>query len=256
MEAFLSISFIKTTFQNKYSYQGRNLVFVGNPLYDQFIQTTATGKDWKIKDSTVKRIIWAPHHSILYEDYLHNSNFLKMANEMLVLAKKYTGRVQFVFKPHPYLLEKLYKIWGTKRAEAYYNSWRTLPNTALVMGDYIDLFLSSDGMIHDSASFMCDYLYVKKPVIFVYKEDTGENLNYYGKKCLSMHYKAYCIQDIQNFIEETILNKKDIMKNKREAFYEEYLLPPNGQSVGQNIYNTLKSLQQDSQVVISSQINK
>lgn len=71
-----------------------------------------------------------------------------------------------------------------------------------------------------------------------------------------MHYKAYCIQDIQNFIEETILNKKDIMKNKREAFYEEYLLPPNGQSVGQNIYNTLKSLQQDSQVVISSQINK
>lgn len=231
---------------NLITWGGNNLEFVGNPLYDQFIQTTALGREWKIKDQSMKRIIWAPHHSILPDDYLHNSNFIEMADAMLALAIEYSDRVQFAFKPHPYLLEKLHKIWGTTRADAYYNKWRDLPNTALVVGDYVDLFLSSDGMIHDCASFMCDYLYVNKPVMFLCKDDTGENLNSYGAKCLSMHYKGNNIQDVRYFIEEVILNEADTMKKEREKKYKEYLLPPNGKSVGKNMYDILKSLQHGS----------
>lgn len=237
---------LKSLFRTNMLTRGNNLEFVGNPLYDQFIQTPALGKEWKIKDQAIKRIIWAPHHSILLDDYLHNSNFLEMADGMLALATEYSDKVQFAFKPHPYLLEKLHKIWGSERANAYYSKWRDLPNTALVVGDYIDLFLSSDGMVHDCASFMCDYLYVNKPVMFLCKDDTGNNLNPYGAGCLSMHYKGKSIQDVRYFIEEVILNEVDTMKEERNFFYKEYLLPPNGKSVGKNMYDILKSLRQRS----------
>lgn len=235
---------VKSLFKTNMLTKGNNLEFVGNPLYDQFIQTTALGREWKIKDQAMKRIIWAPHHSILPDDYLHNSNFLEMAEEMLALGTEYSDRVQFAFKPHPYLLEKLYKVWGVERADAYYNKWCDLPNATLVVGDYVDLFLSSNGMIHDCASFMCDYLYVKKPVMFFCKRDTGENLSPYGAGCLSMHYKGNSIQDVRAFIEKVILNGMDTMKEEREGFYKKQLLPPNSKSVGKNMYDILKSLQQ------------
>lgn len=237
---------LKSLFKTNILTRGSNLEFVGNPLYDQFTRIPVLGKEWKIKERAIKRIIWAPHHSILPDDYLHNSNFLEMADKMLALVTEYSEKVQFAFKPHPYLLEKLYKIWGSERADTYYNKWRDLPNTVLVVGGYVDLFLSSDGMIHDCASFMCDYLYVNKPVMFLCKKDTGENLNHYGAGCLSMHYKGNSIQDVRCFIEEVILNDIDIMKDEREKFCKEYLLPPNRKSVGKNMYDILKSLRQKS----------
>ena len=49
--------------------QGRNVVVTGYPGIEQLIANrVATGEDWKIKNNKLKRIIWAPHHSILPKD--------------------------------------------------------------------------------------------------------------------------------------------------------------------------------------------
>jgi CDP-glycerol glycerophosphotransferase (TagB/SpsB family) len=84
---------------------------------------------------------------------------------MIEMAKKYQDSVQFVFKPHPVLRSKLVVLWGEEKTNAYYNTWDSLPNSTIHEDEYIDLFLTSDAMIHDSGSFTVEYLYVNKPVM-------------------------------------------------------------------------------------------
>ena len=85
--------------------------------------------------------------------------------------KSFPSRL-IAFKPHPILKPKLYKhaLWGKERTDAYYHCWETMENTQLEMSDYIDLFMTSDAMIFDSVSFMTEYLYTKKPALFLCRE--------------------------------------------------------------------------------------
>jgi len=99
--------------QKKMYNNGENIIISGFPLVDDFIDTSRNVKDiWKIKDIFFKRIIWAPHHSIMEGDALNYSNFLTIADKMLKLAEKYKDEVQFAFKPHPRLQDKLYHLEG------------------------------------------------------------------------------------------------------------------------------------------------
>lgn len=220
----------------------QNIHVVGYPIYDEVQSTKAFGKDWKIKDSSMKRIIWAPHHSIEGSDKaIKLSTFLLFADDMLEFKNKYKDRVQFAFKPHPQLKPALYrhKDWGKERTDAYYKEWEEGENSTFVAGEYIDLFKSSDGMIHDSHSFTVEYLYVDKPVMFMTNYDRESQCNAVGKKAFAAHYHGTTRDDIQSFIENVILEGKDTMAEKRHKFYNEILVPPNGQSVAENIIHEI-----------------
>lgn len=66
-----------------------------------------------------------------------------------------------------------------------------MPNSMLSEGDYIDLFLSSDGIIHDSGSFIAEYLYTRKPALHTMTNPkTYEEFNEIGKQCLDVYYHA------------------------------------------------------------------
>lgn len=230
----LALSFNKREFQN--------IHVVGYPIYDEVSSTTATGKDWKIKGKTLKRIIWAPHHSIDGNDTLIKmSTFLLFANDMLELKDKYKDRVQFAFKPHPQLKPQLYrhKDWGKNRTDAYYKAWEEGENSALVSGNYIDLFKSSDAMIHDCGSFIVEYLYIDKPVMFMTNYDRSSQSNAVGKKAFNAHYHGSSREDIISFIDDVVIGGKDTMAEKRHQFYNDILVPPNGKSVAENIINEI-----------------
>lgn len=222
----------------------QNIHVVGYPIYDEVQATEAIGKDWKKKDNVLKRIIWAPHHSIEGRDNLIKlSTFLLYADDMLEFKEEYKDRVQFAFKPHPQLKTALYnhKDWGKKRTDAYYKEWENGENSSFVAGEYIDLFKSSDGMIHDSHSFTVEYLYVDKPVMFMTNYDRESQCNAVGKKAFAAHYHGTSCEDIRSFIEDVILGGMDTMAEKRHQFYEEILVPPNGKSVAENIVNEITS---------------
>ena len=77
-----------------------------------------------------KRIIWAPHHTIpTAPNLLEYSTFLDVAEIMLEIAEEYKEELQIAFKPHPFLLKKLYNIWGKEQTHAYYGKWAQLGNT-------------------------------------------------------------------------------------------------------------------------------
>jgi len=218
---------------------GSNAVVVGNPLMDYFFDGhTPTDECWPIKDRKLKRIIWAPHHSILPDDMLDYSNFLTIADEMLETARKYADRVQFVFKPHPMLKEKLYKVdsWGVKRTDDYFNTWKSLPNCNFADGNYVDLFMTSDALIHDCSSFTAEYLYVNKPVMYLTAKERIEVFNTFADACFQVHYHGSTMQEIESFI-DNVIDGIDPMAQTRSEFIKDQLIPKGNESVASNIYN-------------------
>jgi CDP-glycerol glycerophosphotransferase (TagB/SpsB family) len=171
-----------------------------------------------------------------------------MAELMLSIACEYKDQIQIAFKPHPALLTQLYqhKDWGKQRADAYYQQWKDMENAQLEEGQFIDLFMTSDAMIHDSGSFAVEYHYSKNPVMFVSKDmyPITSVLSDFGKKAYALHYIGSVEADIRSFIEQQVLAGDDPMKAQREEFFQNYLLPPNGKSVAQNVIDDIvESLQ-------------
>ncbi|MCQ2341576.1 MAG: CDP-glycerol glycerophosphotransferase family protein [Paludibacteraceae bacterium] len=235
---------VETDFHKHFSEQyslckGDNTIVVGALGEEKLMLPSYQPQDiWKQQEKKKKRIIWAPHHTV---DYLFNfSNFLVYCDEMFRIANKYKDHIQIAFKPHPVLKFKLINLWGKEKTEAYYQQWAELDNGQIAEGDYMDLFLTSDAMIHDCASFTAEYLYTQKPVLFMVRDENVEkHWNRFGKKCFEQHYHATNINQIEHFIEDVVINGNDTMKEQREQFFKDYLYPKDGVMPSQKIYNLL-----------------
>ena len=227
------------------SIDGVNCVVTGYPMFDIFAKGTTTGKDWKLNDEVHKRIIWSPHHTIDgRDDLIKYSTFLLYYDKMWEIAQKYRDKIEIVFKPHPLLKVNLYEHpeWGKERTDAYYEQWAKGENTSLVDGEYIDLFKTSDAMINDSGSFMIEYLYVQKPCLCLNNYDRQKDANIASAKAFACWYHATTEIEVERFITEVVIKERDTMNEKRETFYNDVLLPPNGCSVAENIINDMKSV--------------
>lgn len=195
---------------------------------------------WKPQEKEKKKIIWAPHHTIsTAHNLLEYSTFLEMADIMLEIAEEYKDKIQFAFKPHPFLLKKLYKIWGKERTDVYYHKWSQLENTQLEFGEYYGLFKHSDALIHDCGSFTIEYLYMGNPVMYLSNgKPHTDTLNDFGKAAYDTHVIGKTKEDIVQFIKDTI-NGKDILKKEREEFLKKYLTIPNTGNASLNIINSI-----------------
>ena len=218
-----------------------NRVVVGYPMYDRFVDKEYDCSDWKQQGSSKKRIIYAPHHTIESDGWIHYSTFLSTGEIMSSLRDKYKDQVQFVFKPHPLLKTKLYNTpeWGKARTDAYYNAWANAENSTFVDTDYVDLFKSSDAMIHDCGSFIVEYLYVQKPVMHLNTGQIQEELNEEVQEAYRAHYLMHEPSDIKHFITEVVLKGKDTKRQEREAVYRKLLIPPHHRLVADNILNEI-----------------
>lgn len=217
--------------------KGRNVEIVGYPNADDFL--FREHKDvWKQQSIRKKRIIWAPHFTINKGGWLEQSNFLWMAELMIRIAKKYSDKIQIAFKPHPHLFRELcgHKVWGETKTREYYELWANMKNTQLETGDFVDLFMTSDAMIHDSGSFCIEYHYTGNPAMYIadnFEEQVAEMAKF-GQLAMRQHYVGRTEQDIIDFIEKNVIGNNDPMKKERMQFVQEYLIPPNGKTVAQN----------------------
>ena len=224
--------------------RGVNVITTGFPGTDIFLDKDYIPKNpWKEDKKQLKKIIWAPHHTIDNDKSLLNfSSFLMYTDYMLELADKYKDFVQFAFKPHPLLKPKLYlhSDWGETRTDNYYSLWNSIENTQLEIDEYEDLFLTSDAMIHDSGSFLIEYLYLNKPVLRTDRDDSiTDRLNKFGSMAYNMHYHARTKDNIETFV-KNVIEGKDEMKEVREQFKQDYLLPPNNHFASNNIFDEIK----------------
>lgn len=227
----------------RFSRVGRvNAIAAGYCLEEEYAaavkDTESANAAWK--NDCRKRIIWAPHHSIMDKEGFKVSSFLEVADLMVKLREEYRDKIVFAFKPHPVLKTKLYELWNPKRADAYYDDWAKAENSFDAQGDYKALFAGSDAMIHCSGSFIVEYLYTGKPVAYVYsKSRNPPDIGVIGDAALNAHYPMHCEADIRHFIDDVVLSGHDTMVDIRKSVADKYLKSPNGKMFSENVYETI-----------------
>jgi hypothetical protein len=243
---FLENNFHKALSEKYSGNKGNNVVVTGYPGMDRFQVGDKKPNDvWKIKDKRIKRVIWAPHHSIPgMGASLDYSTFMEYHETMLLMADRFKNEIQFAFKPHPILKEKLSndEIWGRQKAGEYFQKWENLNNGQLEEGDYMDLFFTSDAIIHDCGSFVAEYLYTGKPVLYLMRDQhIYERFNEVGQMALKTFYQGYNVESISWFLQNVVLGENDTMKIQRDELYNNVIKAPGPHTASENIYRHLVS---------------
>lgn len=237
--------------------QGRNAACSGYAKMDYFYDSKKWEEEeikkiWKIpsnkKAEDMKKIIIAPHHAILGYGGIKFSTFPMNAFFLLYLAEKYRDSISFILKPHPNLRFRAVeaKVFESYEAyDAYLAKWDALPNARVVQeAGYLDIFATSDGMIMDSASFIAEYMYVNKPLLFLRRN--GQAFNKLGEKLLQAYHLAGGdnYTEIENFLQDIILKENDVKKDVREKIWKEELdyMRINQCTASEYIYEDIKSL--------------
>ena len=136
--------------------------------------------------------------------------------------------VDFIFRPHPMLLETLKddKIFGKEALYKYLQELASFTNiTIQIGGDYFETFVNSDGIIHDCSSFVGEYLYTGNPCCYVLKnpEVIDKYFTEYGAKVLNAYYHAYDEDAIISFISNVVIKGNDHKKEERTKIFEKYI---------------------------------
>ena len=206
---------------------GDNGYVIGYPGVEKVIQdmkicpVDLSRHAWKRKSG--KKIIYAPHHSISDKKEQSISTFLEFGEKIKDLACYFKDTISWSFKPHPILRSKLYQHpdWGREKTDKYYEFWIESEFSQYDDGEYDDLFVQSDAIIHDSSSFLVEYAFTGKPRLFLAIGNSSGLVNEFGKEFLEEYEKASDIESIKSFIER--VSKEDISCSARNNYVKEYL---------------------------------
>ncbi|SET61632.1 CDP-Glycerol:Poly(glycerophosphate) glycerophosphotransferase [[Clostridium] aminophilum] len=237
--------------------QGENAVFSGYLKMDEFLDQSELSEEqktalWSYPSGAdrkkYRKVIIAPHYGILPSGAVISSTFQDNYTFWIYLAKKYQDSVTFLFKPHPNLRSTAVEAGIFKSNEEYdkyLELWNSLPNAkAITESSYIDYFRSSDAMIMDSNSFIGEYLYVQKPLLFLTRPE--QTFNAVGEKLVEAHYRTpgSRYSEIEEFLNKVVLNGEDSMKARRREIFETYLdyRKQTGRYAHEIIYAELRTL--------------
>lgn len=179
---------------------------------------------WKPQDRLKKRVIYAPHW--LWRPDIKMATIDTFGETMQHLAEKYQKDVQWALRPHPMLRPRLIKEpeWGQKRTEDFFGFWENLVFCQLHEDDYIPLFKTSDAIIHDSGSFLAEYLYLRKPAMYLMTEKTGDRyFNNFGRRAITSCDVGRSPDDIERFLDRVLSDDTGDMAVGR--FFNEDIAP-------------------------------
>lgn len=221
---FVTDEYAYNGFKKYSTIKGRNTILTGYPALEYLVNNPEKILAWKTQDKR-KKIIFAPHHTIENIYGFKLSNFLEYADFFKELSLKYKNDVVWCFKPHPELKVKLYQHsdWGVERTNCYYLFWENQENTQLNDGEYTNLFLESDAMIHDCGTFLVEYLMHKKPVLYLISTSTKNTLSPLAIKALAACTQASSQDEIEQFISHLIAGTVQITDEHTSFYHQEFI---------------------------------
>ena len=220
-------------------------LYSGYPKLDIFFKRDTEFKfDWKLLRHDAKKIIWAPHHSIEANLRVSYATFQWNYKFMYEFAKSHP-ETSWVVKPHPNLFFKVIKekVFPSVAAfEKYLKAWDDLPNAQVCTGAYYQaIFATSDGMVHDSASFIAEYQYVDKPMIYLTRDT--QTYNELGEEILGASYlvDGSDLNAIAAMIQRVIIDGDDYKAAERKAIFDKSLNYPasNGMLASEFIFKSI-----------------
>lgn len=198
-------------------FHGKNVILSGYAKMDSLINFIE-------KPRLRKSIVIAPHHTI-NNSALPLSNFLKYYDFFLRLPILFP-EIDFIFRPHPLLFINMINegYWTQGQVSEYLDNMKKRGVVYSGGGDYLDIFVNSDAIIHDCSSFIVEYLYTKKPCCFMMKKENKNVFSSLGKECLKNYYLAYSEENIISFIQDVVIDGVDSLKSLRERYAKDYLM--------------------------------
>ena len=189
-----------------------------------------------------KKIIYAPHWSI--NAGIKFSTFQWNYQFMYEFAKAHP-ETSWVIKPHPALsfqavAEKLFP--SIEAFKEYMQKWDDLPNAQVYTGAYYqDIFATSDGMIQDCSSFIAEYQYVNKPMIYLTRDT--QILNELGRAILKVSYTVdgKDLDAIAATMQRVFIEGNDDKAAARQKIFDKYLNYPkaNGMLASEFIFKSI-----------------
>jgi len=228
-------------------------VVSGAPKMDLFFEPSRKFSfAWKMTRPDAKKIIWAPHHSFDKRDIRSMKGTFPYNYQFMYEFAKNHPETSWVVKPHPRLMvaaifEKLFP--SVAAYEEYLQKWNDLPNAQVYTGGYYqDIFATSDGLIHDSCSFIAEYQYTHKPMIYLLNHDKEEFIET-GKRLLKVSYlvDGRNLEQIADAMQKIFIEGNDPLFNERLKVFDEILNYPkhNGMTASEFIFkNVTKELEE------------
>ena len=220
-------------------------IYSGYPKLDVFFKSESKFQfDWKMTRPDAKKIIWAPHWSIGNRG-VRQATIQWNYKFMYEFAKNHP-ETSWVVKPHPTLFNSaiLEKLFPSEEAlNEYFQKWDDLPNARFYTGTYYqDIFATSDGIIQDCGSFIAEYQYVDKPMIFLTRKDGGK-FNELGEEILKASYlvDGKDFDAISAMMQRVFIEGDDYKAAERKAVFDKYLNYPkaNGMLASEFIYKSI-----------------
>jgi len=143
---------------------------------------------------------------------------------LLESAKKNTSHL-IAFRPHPVLFPKLEQLWGRKRAHAYYDEWDRAKSGLLDDESMAVSFRRSSAMMHDSLSFLAEYVFTRKPAAYLCRDPEliRERLNPIGKELLDSHVAVTNTNQLEAWVASVLQGKSSeratLTDQKREQIF-------------------------------------
>ena len=208
---------------------------VGHPMLDYFIDNP------NVKEK--QYVIFAPHHS-LTENSIGLGTFHWSGLEVLKYAEQHP-EFNWVYKPHPVLKESLLKsqLMTSEQVENYWRAWEAI-GEVYEGGEYMPIFNDSSCLITDCGSFLVEYFYTGNPVIHL-KSGKAKEPVFALKEILDCYYAASSKDSLLESMESLLVEKKDILANKRLKKLDNLFdgLESSSQKIVKDIKKTLYLLQ-------------
>ncbi len=189
-----------------------NTYIAGHPRIDAYLDKETPKSPWKTKDKI--RIVYAPHHSF-GDSPLKQATWEWNGEHILRLAKEHQDTTEWIFKPHPrFKLELAHLLKSKEKAQKVYDDWAEV-SQLYDKGSYFDLFKTADLMISDCVSFKLEWLPTGKPYISLHTHYKDAFFFEDIERYTSAYYQADSNEDIDNFFNLLVKDKKDPNKKAR-----------------------------------------
>ncbi len=182
--------------------KGKNLVSAGYPSLDYFYLNKEKIYEQK------GYVIYAPHWSIDINNHLGWGTFLWNGHYILKYAEKHP-EINWVFKPHPCLAGylKTRKIMTENEISEYWNRWEKI-GMVMESGNYLDMFMESTAIITDCGTFLSEYYFTDKPLIYLYNSDRAPKYNKMVSTMMENYYKVDNLDKLTQTLDDVILKEK------------------------------------------------
>lgn len=183
-----------------------NCKIVGAPRLDDYFDINAEKSQKPI-------VIYAPHHSF-EKGSLELATLQFNGKEILEFAKMTQDKFDWIFKPHPRLLQSIIqnKIMTEKQANEYYAQWKKIGKIH-DSGDYISLFKSSYALITDCCAFLAEYLPSGHPVLHLISKKA--KFNDTAKDFIYSYYSIHNLDELNSIFYKVLVQNQDYKKQER-----------------------------------------